>query len=396
MKRFFFLLSTCILIVSLFVVTAFGAVVIEIINYNDYITEVVLSDDKETIKLSFPDTGVWFTSGSNSDITEQEFSYMTSSYPNRYIFYDPFRNPQNHILTFRRSDFPADTVFTFAFSCSTENLPKVGYLRYEQYDKQGNSLGTTKTKLRLDLAVDSAWDTYVTVSNESLTFLPECYSFSFKYEFTAQGVESTTADGDTVYWYNFRYRDFACQFSIDSLLRQQQLSQTTNSLLSAVEDKLAENGIKLDGIQDSITENGEKLDDIEDTLTDNGDKLDTIINGEVAPTPPAGGESVGDLDDMESGLRDDSQAGLDDSLAMQQSALQIFQQYSVAFLVVGDLFTSFADIPFFSFLLYISVALGIFGLLVNLGVDASLASSDAKKRDQKHRNRQIIKKSRGK
>lgn len=368
MKRVFFVSLTLILIVSLFVFPTFGAAIIKVIDYNNYITDVWVQDDQETINVAFPDTGVWFTSGADSPIVSGTFSYMTSSNANRSVYYDPFRNSKNEILTFRRSDFPTDTVFTFAFSCDTENVPKVGYLVYTQWDKDGNFLVESKANLTLELMIDKEWDTYVSVKNESLTFLPNCHSFSFRYEFVSSGVKSTTPNGSSVYWYNFRYRDFACQFTIDSLVRQQQISQTTNNLLTAVEDKLSENG----------------------------EKLDTIINGEVTPTPPVGGDSVGDLEDVESGLRDDSQAGLDDSLAMQQSALQIFQQYSVAFLVVGDLFTSFANIPFFSFLLYISVALGIFSLLVNLGVDASLASSRAKKRDQKYQQSKMIKKSRGK
>lgn len=368
MKRILFVSLSLILIVSLFVFPALGATNIDVIDYNNYITDVWVQDGEETINVAFPDTGVWFTSGADSPITSGTFSYMTTSNVNRSIYYDPFRDVHNNILTFRRSDFPTDTVFTFAFSCDTENVPKAGYMWFTQWDKDGNNLGTVKSSLTLELMIDKEWDTYVTVKNQSLSFVPNCYSFSFMYEFVSSGVPSTTPAGSTVYWYNYRYRDFACQFTIDSIVRQQQLSQTTNSLLTAVEDKLAENG----------------------------EKLDTIINGDVTPTPPAGGDSVGDLEDVESGLREDSQAGLDDSIAMQQSALQIFQQYSVAFLVVADLFTSFANIPFFSFLLYISVALGIFSLLVNLGVDVSLASDKAKKRDQKHQQRQMIKKSRGK
>ena len=104
-------------------------------------------------------------------------------------------------------------------------------------------------------------------------------------------------------------------------------------------------------------------------------QLDEIINGSVDPTPPDESGAVGNLDDLEGGLRDDAQAGLDEGLAMQQSVLEVLTQYVSAFAVVGMVFGFFADIPFFKFLLYISVSVGLFSVLLNLGFDVGKARS---------------------
>lgn len=130
---------------------------------------------------------------------------------------------------------------------------------------------------------------------------------------------------------------------------------------------------KLDDIQGSLDDTNTKLDDannkLDDTnnkLDDANNKLDDIVSGEVTPSQPEGGDKVGELDDMEQSIRDDVSTGLDDAEEVQKSALEVFVEYASAFAVVSWIFSIFVEIPFFKSLLYVSLALGVF--VVMLGV----------------------------
>lgn len=169
--------------------------------------------------------------------------------------------------------------------------------------------------------------------------------------------------------YTFKVESFDLVFSISSLYRLQQQTGKTNEILTEVEKQLADQG--------------KTLDDVLGEQQETNDKLDEIINGTVDPSAPAGSGNVGDLDDAEAGLRDDAQSGLDQGIAMQQSALSVFLQYAAAFAVAGDIFGVFADIPFFSFLLYVSVAIGLFALLLNLGLNGISAYERKQHRSKK-------------
>lgn len=114
-------------------------------------------------------------------------------------------------------------------------------------------------------------------------------------------------------------------------------------------------------------QNGEMLGQINDTLNDQW-------NADYEPSKPEGSTQVDNADKAESEVRDNAQVGLDKGSEIQSSAGNILKATNVvnAFACVGALFELFADIPFFSDLLTISVALGVFALLMNLA--SSIAS----------------------
>lgn len=107
--------------------------------------------------------------------------------------------------------------------------------------------------------------------------------------------------------------------------------------------------------------NGEKLDQINDTLNDQW-------NADIEGSSPEGSDVVENADKVESEIRDEAQAGLDKGAEIQQEAGNILKSDNVAqaLLCSVKIFETFANIPFFTNLLVVSVSLGIFALLVNL------------------------------
>lgn len=160
--------------------------------------------------------------------------------------------------------------------------------------------------------------------------------------------------------------DFQLTFTISSLYRMQELTGETNELL--------------DEVNRQLEEQGKTMDDVLNQQTQTNDKLDDIINGEVNPEAPDGSDKVGDLDDAEGQLRDEAQVGLDQGVEIQQSVLQILEEYANGFAVFSWLFGLFAKLPFFSGLLYVSVALGTVSALLNLGLSAQSASHRSQRR----------------
>lgn len=145
--------------------------------------------------------------------------------------------------------------------------------------------------------------------------------------------------------------------------------------MDRIESSLREQGKTLDEVLQQQQQTNDQLGDLNDKQDQTNDKLDGIINDKVDPSAPAGGDVVGDLDDVESGIRDDAQSGLDQGLDVQQSALEILAQYWSAFACVGWIFNMFADLPFFSGLLYVSFALGITGAILGLCLSISRSGS---------------------
>lgn len=108
-------------------------------------------------------------------------------------------------------------------------------------------------------------------------------------------------------------------------------------------------------------QNGEMLGKINDTL-------DNQWNADYEPSKPEGSTQVDNADMAESEVRENAQAGLDKGSEIQSNAGNILKTTNVVngFACVTALFGLFADIPFFKDLLTISVALGVFALLMNL------------------------------
>ncbi len=335
MKRILFIILTVSVLLSVLVFSVSA----DVLDYNNYITDISVSDNDEIITLSFPSFGLWYTS--SEDLSFHTY-YEYSSSSSLTIAYNPLQNLTSN-NTLLCSDFPDDTFYGIEFLCSTENIVHSAHVTLSQYDIDGNLVTYDYFEVPIEVTEIDPFNSLVSSYVSSISFDPSCYSFGLIYYFSISGAKSSVggSTNDYVFWYHLTDPEFSFTFAIDSLFRQQTITNKQNAILGSIED----------------------------SLKDNGDKLDTIISGSVGSTPPPDSGVVDDLDDIEGALRDESQAGLDQGLGMQQSALEVFVQYAAAFGVVKLIFELFSGIPFFTYLLYISVAVGIFAVLLNLSFD---------------------------
>lgn len=370
-KRILVIASCVALLVCSFALPASAAV----LDYNDYITNIQVDGDNDIVTVTIPLQGnTQYALYENSNLIGNifgneivgQFKYGNSY--NLYIMPTPF----DSVLL---SNIPSGTTVSYDYYI-TENYPAyntpIVLFKVYYYMADGSTIiksyELNRSPFEWAFPIESTLD----IPDGAVSFSTEVGFLNF----------SPANDKDVIYVATFGLKSYTLTMTISSLYRLQQQTGQTNVILKEVEKQLADQG--------------KTLDEVLGAQKDTNEKLDSIINGTVDPSPPAGGDSIGDLDDLEGGLRDDSQAGLDQGLAIQQSTLGIFLQYATAFAAAGDIFGVFAGIPFFSFLLYVSVALGVFGLLLNLGVDVSLAVSHAAKRDRQATNRRIIRQSRRK
>lgn len=330
-KRILILSVILVVIISLMIIPVSAAY----LDYNNYIDHIWVDGDNDVITLKFPNSGVWFLRGDTQRYSDVLEIYSAAS--SLSVVYDPFRYPDNSQDYLLRSDFPNDTTYELWFTASGVNHINSASIEFYQLDISGNVIEHTTIPAHVEHVAGTQDDIFYRCFYDStFNFHDSCYSFLMYYVFDA---ETANIDSNGIGHYKFFNANFEFTFSINSLLRQQMLSNKTNNILGAVENQLA----------------------------DNGQKLDDIINGNVTPEAPDGSGTVDDLDDVESGLRDDAQAGLDDGVQLQQSAFDVILTYLAAFNAIGLIFNLFADLPFFSALLAVSLSLGIFGLLVNLG-----------------------------
>lgn len=130
-----------------------------------------------------------------------------------------------------------------------------------------------------------------------------------------------------------------------------------------------QNGKMLGEIKESIDTS---TDEITGAIDDSTDKitgtLDDQWNADIEGSSPDGSDIVENADKVESEIRDEAQAGLDKGAEIQQEASNILKSDNIAqaLLCSVKIFETFANIPFFTNLLVVSVSLGIFALLVNL------------------------------
>lgn len=191
------------------------------------------------------------------------------------------------------------------------------------------------------------------------------------------------SNGSSVFGYGFRESSvFQVSFNIPSYVWNDS-TEKNNALLGSLDkgqqDLIDQNQQIIDK-NDTIIDQNQEIIDKNDEIIDQNDQ---IINGTVAPDSPDGSDRIDDLDDSEAGLRDDAQDGLNEGMNVVNNALIYIKQYTNAFHCVGAIFSSFAGIPIFTALLYISLALGIFGLLVNLANDVNRATKAKSKTGKK-------------
>lgn len=329
------------------------------IDYNDYVTDIRVDGNNDIVTVTIPadmaqvfiydmdGNEVYRGVGSVHDfVFGEDESYSLQVWPFGY----PFTNDTG----FELLHIPNGTKITSGFgyvldATPTEYLFPDVYVRYffvptDNYD------GFVLDDIADYTAISH---TYTVDAPEDATILNVGYEVWY--------VSPKDIPVASVY-----IQDTKMVFTISSLLRQQQATGKTNAILKEVEKQLAEQG--------------KTLDDIKQQQQDTNDKLDGIINGDVKPESPDGSDRFDDLEDLESGLLDDSQSGMEQGEQITQNALEVVLQYATAFACAGWIFERFTSIPIFTALLTVSLALGLYAFIVNLAQDISSASARAERK----------------
>ncbi len=344
MKRIL-ILSVCVaLLICAFALPASAAG----IDYNDYVSEVVVDGDNDLVTVRIPASLAYMRIYDYTDKTEIYEGFGANHSVDLIADHEygfqlfPLGYPWSVDGGLDLDLIPDGTLTTIDFDMFlgvTDQLPMNATFYTIYRDSGGSSVNSSY----VDYEFSGATTFSGTISDSSSSAAIVQYEnvVFFQVPFDESGT--------------FIIHDTVLTMSISSLLRQQQITGKTNKLLDKVNKQLEANG----------------------------QKLDQIINDQVDPEAPVGSDIVGDIDDAEGQIRDEAQSGLDQGVEVQQSALDLIIQYASGFAVVGWIFNLFADIPFFSGLLYVSFALGIVSAILGLGLsvvnagDARVRRNDA-------------------
>lgn len=354
-RRVIPLLSALVVLVCCMVFPA-SAAPLPTVDYNDLITDVVVDGDNDLVTIVLPLDMVMLE---GVDAYGKIIGWCTADHTLPGIikadFYYIYRIS---FFNFRllAEDIPNDTQYTISCEVfdnggpSTECYAVEASSRESYWDESGNRLYYEVNQPMLSN------QNMIGVHSFSGTINKPAGTHALELQQYFWGLYTMPVESRVF----LRVDSFILTFSINSLLRLQQTTGKTNKILTEVKNQLAEQGKTLDDIRDQ-----------NDIIIDQNDQ---IINGEVTPEAPEGSDRFDDLDDTEAGLRDDAQEGLETGIEITQNALQIILQYATAFACAGWIFERFSTLPIFTALLFVSMALGVFGLVVNLANDVGRAS----------------------
>lgn len=277
----------------------------------------------------------------------------------RIIEFRPFGNPRTDFIDL--TEVPNGTDLYVDINIDTADEYTAPSLRYivRYFDEDKNQLSQTTTEFTVR-ELDNAQVTFTLNKPDRTkycTFILELWDFQ-----PPSGVTGSVP-------YTFTFSGVKFIFSISALQQLQQSTGKTNSILELIQDQMEEQNEQLSGIKDGIN--------------DTNQKLDEVINGTVEPRPPEGSDVVGDINDVEGGIVNDISGGFDEGEKSIKEAISLVQQYQGAFMAVAFVFNVFADIPIFTALLYIALALGIFAALLGVLFDyTGMRVASAKRTEQ--------------
>ena len=350
MKRILVFISCIALLIAVLVLPASAAG----IDYNDYVSDVVVDGDNDLVTVRIPASLAYMRIYDYTDKTELYEGYGGTHFVDAFIPYHeygfqlyPFGYPWGSDGGLDQSLIPDGTAITVDFDMNVnviDELPMEASFYILYRDSNGVSVGSAEVVYEYN-GTKKTFDTNITApDNASL----------IQYENDIYFVPDTSEG-------SFVIRDTVLTMSISSLLRQQQISGKTNKL----------------------------LDEVNKQLKANGQQFDDFINGKYDPIKPDGSEVMDEYEDVEGQIRDEAQNGLNEGLDMQIAATEVLLQYLSAFAALSLIFNCFADIPFFSGLLYVSFALGTVGTLLGLGLFIADRGDSRIRRNETDKRRRI-------
>lgn len=345
---FLFLSISCLLCLCSISAFALG------IDYHDYITDITVSGHNDLVEIRIPAEEQYFilineTQGWSSRFDSGYLDLVADGTDGDYDKY----TINLHCFPGGRlnlEDIPDGTKFTagffYSYSGPGYETPYVS-VHEQYYNSSGGYLGQLQETIGFSPVLHAGSVTHSGTFNKTGPYTNGVTGSADSIDLFLRMNDYSPLTNDFVM---LQAEDFVLTMTISSLYELQQSQDKTNKILEAVEDKLEENG----------------------------QKLDEIINGEVTPEPPVDSGLVDDANNAEQGVLDDTAAGLDDVDDVQQSATEILYQYWTAFASFSWVFSLFADLPFIYGLLIVSLSFGVIGSLLNLFGSIPTSQSDAK------------------
>lgn len=245
-----------VLIISL----AVPASAVELIDYNDYVTNVGVDGDNDVVVVQFPSewaywgvwipypTSTWQVRGYGSSIT------WTASNARDLVLY-PVGDAGSRLLDL--STIPNGSIFSFGIQIASDYAHESGNWELQVYylDADGNTLTS-------DVVSMGSFTGYY--EECSFTVAKPNGAKSMYFRFYVHSIEPL----EEQYTLTMSIHDFQLQMSISALYRQQLLTGKTNELLEQVSDQLEEQGKTLDEILSGSQEDQDAANDFKDQITD--------------------------------------------------------------------------------------------------------------------------------
>lgn len=317
-------------------------------NYNDYVTDVVVDGENDLVSFDVP-LEFSYISVYNNSIGYRQVSRtgkLEGTFPKPHHWYMSYINPidSQHPLSLRnvpdgatltietRVNIPTSNTIEWSTTSATVSVIYMNDQWQDVYTESYGKTFATNMTIPIDIKkVDGA-------TSVAIVFhFPDIYPVLMNdYSFTVE-----------------IYR-MHCEMAISSLYRLPEVTQQNNKLMTQINKKLDEQGVKLD---DLMKEQGET-----------NDKLDQIIDGTVAPSAPAGSGAVDDLGDLEDDLLGGAQDGLDQADTIFNNAPGIVALYATGFLFMSSVIEHVASAGWISGIITVSLALGLLGFIANIAV----------------------------
>lgn len=312
--RFLSLFLCCAIVVCslFFFVPSASAVGID---YNDYVTSVVVDGDNDRVTVSLPlDQFFWRVSWGDQYVDYEGISFSHTYYAENNYFLS-CNSPQIDV-----SQIPDGTQIYLTYDI-TELRGMGGYNTPQPYGNiyysNGESASVALDKTETQYGIFEF--THVLEYNNSSFFFTSVglNDFSPLPDFTGATAICTL-------------RSCIMEFSISSLLRLQQTTGKTNKILQAVED---------------------------------------AINNPANPEAPQGDSIIQDSIDNENALLNDAKDNWEHAEIIFDSAQTGLTFYAPTFLAVSAMIDSFVGIPFVQTMLQVSLSLGIVAVILSIALN---------------------------
>lgn len=348
LKRIFPLAAVLAFLLALVAVPASAAGEYQIVDYNDYKVNADVDKEEDIVSIQFPSNmvGIDYTihtpsgggtvrhegsvSGSKAEVT------LYQGYE-AYVHYEMPFYADGYLMDFQNipdgSIFSTTLEFILAFHEEYRKGTFSGHLlaQIEYFDADFNHVGTDYGQ---DIFIQDADITNYRYYSTSITVSKPAGAI---YGYVSFPCNAWTINGAYGYYpCTFSFDNVTLQMDIDSLYLLWEETGRTNEL------------------------------------------LEDIINGEVTPEAPEGSNSVGELDDIEGALKDDTAAGREEAEQIFNESSGLVASHMSGFLFLSDVIERFISVGWLRGILTVSLSLGIFGFIANIAMTAARNGRDGR------------------